>query len=147
MILALIQRGGKIRNVVFAILFFLMSFLTLGQNVLVAKADCTGVTCAQQGLDASAKGNFNTDSGPTASNSVDVIVGNIITTALSLLGVVFVLLMIYGGFLWMMARGEEAQVTKAKDLIQAAIIGLVIVIGAYAIAVFVISKLQAGTLQ
>jgi len=45
--------------------------------------------------------------------------------------------MIYGGFIWMIARGNEGEVTKAKDLIQAAIIGLVVVLAAYAITQFI----------
>jgi len=47
------------------------------------------------------------------------------------------MLVIYGGFLWMTARGNEQQVTKAKDLIISAVIGLVIVLAAYAITAYV----------
>jgi len=70
-----------------------------------------------------------------------------ITTALSLLGVIFLVLMIYAGYNWMTARGEEEKVTKAKDTIMRAIIGLIIVVAAYAISTFVISKLETGVFK
>lgn len=60
-------------------------------------------------------------------------IGRIIQAFLSFLGVIFLILMIYGGYLWMMARGNEQEVEKAKNLIRSAIIGLVIVLAAYAI--------------
>ena len=81
--------------------------------------------------------------GPTP----DSIIGTVIQTALSLLGVIFVILMIYGGYLWMTAKGNEEQVVKAKNVIIAAITGLVIVIAAYAISYFVISKISTGVLK
>jgi cellobiose-specific phosphotransferase system component IIC len=75
------------------------------------------------------------------------IISIIIQVALSFLGVIFLVLMIYGGYLWMMAKGNEEQVTKAKNLITAAMIGLIIVLAAYAISWFVISKLGGTTLK
>ena len=66
---------------------------------------------------------------------------------LSLLGVIFLVLMVYGGYLWMTAAGNEDKVTKAKNLMTAAIIGLIIVVGSYAISYFIISKVQEGTIN
>jgi len=79
-------------------------------------------------------------------NSLESTVGTIIQTFLSILGIIFLILMIYAGYAWMTAHGDEQKVTIAKETITAAIIGLVIVIGAYAITFFVISKLTATTL-
>ncbi len=61
-------------------------------------------------------------------------IGYIIGIILSLLGIIFLILMLYGGFVWMKARGKEEDVEKAKKIIQNALIGLVIVLGAYIIA-------------
>lgn len=77
---------------------------------------------------------------------INVLIGQIITATLSFLGVIFLALMVYGGYLWMTDRGNEEQVKRAKNLISAAIIGLVIIVAAYAISWFVISKLTATTL-
>lgn len=70
--------------------------------------------------------------------SIAEIVGGIISYALGLLGVGAVILIIYAGFLWMTARGKEERVTKAKDTLEAAIIGLVIILAAYAISYYVV---------
>ena len=64
---------------------------------------------------------------------------------ISLLGIIFVVLMVYAGFLWMTARGEKDQVTKAKDIIRNSIIGLIIIMTAYAITGFVVSRIVCAT--
>ena len=69
--------------------------------------------------------------------------GIIIQVALSLLGIIFMGLIIYAGYNWMTAMGDEQKVTKAKDTITRAVIGLVIVIAAYAVSYFVIQKFGA----
>lgn len=83
--------------------------------------------------------------GPTAEKSIGTITGTVILTVLGLLGVVFVILLTYGGFLWLSSAGEEDKVKKSQGLITNAIIGVLIVIAAYAIAHFVLQKL-AGAL-
>lgn len=74
-------------------------------------------------------------------------VGYLINVVLGLLGIVFFGLIFYGGWLWMTAQGEEAQVGKAKKIIIAAIVGLVIVLSAYAISFLVISTLSSPSLN
>ncbi|MFH0956078.1 MAG: hypothetical protein V1801_02615 [Candidatus Falkowbacteria bacterium] len=81
----------------------------------------------------------------TTEYTMSQIVGQIIQTFLGLLGVIFLVLIIYAGYNWMTAQGEEEKVTKAKDTLQRAVIGLIITIGAYAISYFVFSKLFTGT--
>lgn len=71
-------------------------------------------------------------------------VASIINAGLSMIGVIFLVLMIYGGYIWMAARGDEAEAKKAKGIITMAIIGLVVVIAAYAISTFVVGRLIAG---
>lgn len=72
-------------------------------------------------------------------------VATIIQGALSLVGTIFLILAVYAGILWMTAQGNEEKVTKAKDIVTQAIIGLAITLGAYAITYFVTSKLNSGT--
>ena len=74
-------------------------------------------------------------------------VSKIIKTVLSLLGLIFLVLTIYGGYLWMMARGDEKQVEKAKETIKAGVIGLAIMLSAYIISVNVLSYLLKATGQ
>ncbi len=84
-----------------------------------------------------------TNAGYSPSNdlTLDQRISSLVATFLSLLGVIFMVLMIYGGYNWMTAAGDEAKIDKAKDTIRAAIIGLIIVIAAYGISVFVISRI------
>ncbi|MFA6171266.1 MAG: hypothetical protein WCW77_05885 [Patescibacteria group bacterium] len=70
----------------------------------------------------------------------DVIVG-VIKVFLSILGLVFLVLLVLGGFKWMMARGDEAKVTEARNQITQAVIGLTIILAAYAITYFVFNTL------
>lgn len=74
-------------------------------------------------------------------------VANIIKGALRLVGVIFLVLMVYGGFTWMTARGEDAKIDQAKETISAAIIGLILIVGAYAITNFVTEKLITQKLE
>lgn len=70
--------------------------------------------------------------------------GKIIKGSLTIVGTIFLGLMIYGGFLWMTARGEEGQISKGKDTIVAAIIGLVVIVSAYAITNLIQERLVGG---
>jgi hypothetical protein len=79
--------------------------------------------------------------GTTTPKAPQELAGQIIRSALTFLGIIFVALVIYGGFLYMTSSGKEDKVKKAKDMILAAVIGLVIVISAYAIANFVLKTI------
>lgn len=74
-----------------------------------------------------------------------VIAGNVIKILLALLGVIAVVLILYGGFIWMTAMGAEDKTKKAKDLIGAGIIGLLVILAAYAITVFVLRSFLDAT--
>ena len=65
-------------------------------------------------------------------------VTNIINWVLGLLGIIAVIMILYGGFIWLTAAGNEENVTKAKNILSAAIIGLVIVLLAWAIVNYVL---------
>jgi hypothetical protein len=80
--------------------------------------------------------------------SYDLIAGTgvVIYSLLSLLGVIFLGLIVYGGILWMTAEGNEDNIEKAKKIITQAVVGLVIVLSAYAISFFVINALSPKTL-
>ena len=82
-----------------------------------------------------------------AVGTTEELVGKIVRVVLSFLGVIFLVLIIYGGYMWMLARGNEQQVEKAKNVIIAAIIGMIIVLAAYAISGFIIDQFGEATLQ
>ncbi len=98
-----------------------------------------------QGLkDANNNLNFvGSKAGANTAADLPTLVGGIISAALTLVGIIFLILMVYAGYLWMTAAGEEAQVEKAQNIIKASIIGIVVVLSAYAITTFVTSRLSA----
>jgi hypothetical protein len=65
--------------------------------------------------------------------SVSTIIGTVVNVALGFLGIIFVCLIIYAGFVWMTAQGEEAKVSKAQTIIKNCIIGLIVLTSAWAI--------------
>jgi len=75
------------------------------------------------------------------------IVSQIIRLALSLLGIIFLVLIILGGYQWMTAGGNEEIVTKARQRMTNAAIGLAIVLLAYAISYFIIYYITIQTIN
>ncbi len=76
--------------------------------------------------------------------TVGLVVAGVIKTFLALLGVIFVVLIVVAGYNWMTAAGEEEKINKAKDTIKSAIIGLIIIVAAYAITYFVFENLPGS---
>lgn len=109
---------------------------------------CTSIVLAAPSLkDAVPNFIFAGEEAGYEQDDVFYIFSSIINTVISMLGIIFIALMIYGGYLWMTARGNEDQVEKSKKLITAAVIGLIIVLSAYAISYFVVSNIGDATLQ
>lgn len=78
-------------------------------------------------------------------NSFGAIIGKIIKIILTIVGVLALILCIYGGFLWMTAGGSEEAVDKAKKTLVNGAIGLVIVLMSYTITSFIISAVGGAT--
>ncbi|MFH1620523.1 MAG: pilin [Patescibacteria group bacterium] len=96
------------------------------------------VTAIKGGLSTAAEGaKYSTNV------SLPTIIGGIIGAALSLLGIVLLGMLIYGGVLWMTAQGEDKKVKDAKETIKNAIIGLVIVVIAYALSDWILTQLAS----
>lgn len=64
---------------------------------------------------------------------------SIVKYLMTFLGIIAVVVILLGGFKWMTAAGNEDKVAEAKKLIIAGIIGLVIILAAFAIVSFVIT--------
>ncbi len=62
---------------------------------------------------------------------------NIIRWVLGIMTLIAVALIIYAGFVWLTAAGNEDNVDKAKKIISAAVIGLIVILLAWAIVIFV----------
>lgn len=82
--------------------------------------------------------------GGVGTKQLPEIIGGLINAVLGVLGIILVVYLVWAGFLWMTASGEEEKVKKAKSMIQQAVIGMVIIIAAYAISSFVITTLTTA---
>jgi hypothetical protein len=73
-----------------------------------------------------------------------IIVG-VIQVILGFLGLLAVIMILYGGFKWMLSRGDEGEVESARKVIVAGVIGLLIVLAAWGISVWVIEIISVQT--
>ena len=73
------------------------------------------------------------------------VTGQVVQGVLGFIGVLFIVMIIYGGFVWMTAGGDSGKVQKAKDTIIKATIGIVIILSSYIIVFYIISKLYQQT--
>ena len=119
-----------------AILTIVLSLFVLPVVVSAAPTDFNGGS--NYGLDQAASWGLGT-------NTMQDSIKNVINILLGLLGVIAVLIILYGGFMWMTAAGNEDKVEKAKKLIISGIIGIIIILSAYTIAQFVISGILSAT--
>ena len=74
-----------------------------------------------------------------------VIAANVIRVILGFLGIIAVILIMYGGFIWMMSGGNEIKISQAKKILLNASMGLIVVLAAFGIASFVLNSLLNAT--
>lgn len=77
----------------------------------------------------------------------DIGVNSIFRLIMPLVGVAYLILMIYAGYLWMGAQGNEEQVKRSRGIIISATLGLIIAFASYAIAFYVVSTFQEGLIK
>ena len=109
--------------------------------------DCDGYTnpqckAASSGTSGSAtKGSYLTN--PLGTTDAPALIGTIIKSALGIVGSIALLMFIYGGFLWLTSAGSADKITKGKNVIVWAVIGLVVVFLSYTMVGFVIKSLTS----
>lgn len=152
------EKYGKIAQ--YCALAALAVVLWSSAMVPVAKADCvwdltTGdFTCGetegesvsftdfQGGLDAPDESEY--DDGLTQATSAREFILNVVNFALAFLGLIAVVVIIYAGFLYVTAHGEEGQTGKAKKAIFGALIGIVLILGSFALVNTIIREAARG---
>ncbi len=80
-----------------------------------------------------------------AQTDIRVIVARIVQVFLGLLGTIAVVLILYGGWLWMTAAGDSTKIATAKKTLINAAIGLLIILSAFSITQFIVSRLIQAT--
>ena len=118
--------------------------LFYGLILLVPQFSWGAFTSESSGLTATATGAFG--SAELGESDIGDYIGtNLIKPILGLTGVAFLCLTVYAGVLWLSSRGEDKSIKKAKDILQTAIIGTVILASAYVITDFVIDNISAAS--
>ena len=79
------------------------------------------------------------------SQDLKVTIVNVLNVLLGFLGIIAVVIILLGGFKWMTAGGNEDKVGEAKKLLGAGVVGLIIILSAYAIATYVIETISVET--
>jgi hypothetical protein len=91
------------------------------------------------------KGIGVTGAGSSGSPKLETIIASIIQTMFFIIGVLAVIVIIYSGFLFIVASGNPQTIQKAKTSIVYAVVGLVVAIMAYAIVGFVVNTFQGDS--
>jgi hypothetical protein len=125
------------------VLFF--QIFTFTPIISLARADGPTDINNQQGFGTG--GQIPGAFGAAASAPADPreIAANIIKVVLGLLGVIFVVLLIYAGFKYLTSQGNEDQIDSAKKQILYAVIGLLIILSAYGLTVFILKSVINAT--
>jgi hypothetical protein len=116
---------------------FIIPFLSFLGIILVANyvlAADFGVGVVNQGL-----------AGSLSATDPRILIGKIIQIALSFLGIIAILIIMYAGMLWTTSGGEEEKISKAKKILKEAVIGLIIIFSSWGIATFLLNKLSDST--
>ena len=112
-------------------------------NFLSPAAEAGTLWDLQKGKDEIAKP-FGQDKAPKDPRDI---ITNIIQIFLGFIGIILVSLIIFGGFKYMTAGGDDDKVRKAKSLIKQALIGVIIIICAYAITLMIFWFVGEGMFQ
>lgn len=143
-----ISRSARWRRVCFYVFLPIFLFFVLAPSAVAT--DCLPPTCLKcpttqaeincRSTTLFSTGGFDVQK-PTA--TIPARIGIIADTFMSVVGVIFLAIMVFSGIQWMSAGGNEESVKKAKTRITRATVGLIIVIGSWAIVNFILKGLIA----
>jgi len=120
--------------------------LTLVAAVVMGLVLAPSLSMAASSTDTFGLNPLNSELSGTLGNSdLRTTVARLINVALSLLGVIAVVIILAGGFKWMTAGGNDDKVAEARKMIFSGVIGLAIILSSWAIALFVLNRLRDAT--
>lgn len=94
--------------------------------------------------------NFTTGFGVTIWEDITqpgAIIQRVIAIVFSFLGLIAVIMIIYAGFLWLTAGGEEERAEKGRTLLFQTVIGLIIILASWSLAYFVLNMLTLAIVK
>jgi len=93
------------------------------------------VWCDDFGLGSAASGTG------VIQSDIPIVIARVVQGVLGIVGVIFLILIIWGGVMWMTSGGNEQRVTTAKKILTTATIGLIIIVTGYSITYFIVQNL------
>jgi amino acid transporter len=118
----------------------LVPALVLGVSFFAVPASAAPGDCkTESGLSGAIGGSDCVDPGGTSGLQTNQlfgdngIIGNIINLMLFIVGILSVIIIIFGGIRYVISRGKEDEVKNAKNTILYSVIGLIVAIIAYAL--------------
>lgn len=134
------------KNLTFTLLiFFILLNFCFINNTLLAKA--TVEDTIHKNVQSDLKWHAEELGYQKENKSISSIIITIVSTALTFLGIIFFLIILFSGLQWMTAEGNEDKVLKSKETIKNAVIGLAVVLCAYGITKFIISPVMSMSSQ
>ena len=121
----------KILRIAVCLFIATTAVFLLGNFVLAADLD-TGI-------------NYATGTGLSNTQDIRVTIAKIIRIVIGFLGIVAVGLIMYAGWIWMTSEGNEEKIEQAKKILTNAVIGLIIILSAFAIVSFIVNSLTGAT--
>ncbi|HBU07321.1 MAG TPA: hypothetical protein DEB09_04540 [Candidatus Magasanikbacteria bacterium] len=123
-------------------IFSLITIISIFSFFNLAQADFTVTSSMAEQIKGQIQVGAEYGAGMTGKADPRRMVENIITILLGLVGTIFMVYLVAGGYWYITSQGEEERQKKALKTIQATIIGLVIVLAAYSITIYVGSKVK-----
>ncbi|MFZ4648697.1 MAG: hypothetical protein ACOYMB_03655 [Patescibacteria group bacterium] len=128
------MKSTKLRKIIVSVGLFLVFGL-----FAVASVSAAGMWDSQVGSGGS--NSIGSAFGGSPNPNIKVTIYNIINFSLSLLAIIFLVLTIIAGFIWMTAMGDAKKIETAKGYLTSAVIGLVIILASKGFTIFVLSKM------
>lgn len=138
------NKNGQLLLKGVAALFLLVVLLgpaCLGLNAAEKPKTGEVVNSATDLLDQAAKSGKAVAEGVTTPPTTAQIIGRIIVIGLQIIGLVFFVLIVYGGIVWLTAGGNKERADKATSTLRQATLGLLVIIFAYLLVNFVVLRL------
>ena len=107
----------------------------------VNAVNCPAGSLRGEGADVKSISECNIAQEHAGSNDLMGTINIAINVVLGVLGLLAVIVIIYGGFMYTTSAGDASKIKKAKDTIMYGVVGLVIALLAYAIVNFVVSSI------
>jgi len=126
-------------GILIATFLCLLLLVFVPQPTLAQTATPSATSTISQGLQNTAGTTYDTNLTATT------FIGNLIRTLIAATGILFLVITVYAGILYMTAAGDDTKIKKAKGMLTSSVIGIIIVVGAYALTSYIVSAISAAS--